>query len=253
MTSDVRLTSRSSFPPPGESLLSETANDLDEVVQRVSRCAPDRSVDEITAAAVRLLRPAGWASVTLLDRGHFRTLAPTGDLASRADDLQYAVGSGPCVDAALESAVYVAGDLAHDERWPEFGSRASAELGVHSMLAYRLSLPEGMGAMAGLNVYSRAREGFDDDTISRGLLLAAQTTLALSGQLALEEAENLRHALRSNREIGVAIGILMTRRLVTRDEAFEALRVASQNDNRKLVDVAAGVVESGELVPARRP
>ena len=166
MTSDVRLTSQSSFPPPGESLLSETANDLDEVVQRVSRCAPNRSVDEITAAAVRLLRPAGWASVTLLDRGHFQTLAPTGDLASRTDDLQYAIGSGPCVDAALEGAVYVTGDLARDERWPEFGSRAAAELGVHSMLAYRLSLPEEMGAIAGLNIYSRAREGFDDDADS---------------------------------------------------------------------------------------
>jgi hypothetical protein len=229
------------------------AAELDEVVHRVSRSDPDHTVDELTAAAVRLLRPAGWASVSLLDKGHFRTLAPTGDLAVRADRLQYEVGSGPCVDAALEDSVFVTEDLSRDERWPEFGARAVGELGVHGMLSYRLSLPEKLGAVAALNVYSLAREGFEDDTIWRGLLLASQASLALSAQLALEEADNLRVALGSNREIGVAIGILMNRHLLTREEAFDALRTASQDQNRKLVHIAAEVVDSGDLTSARGP
>ena len=41
------------------------------------------------------------------------------------------------------------------------------------------------------------------------------------------------------------IGVLMARHQLTRDQAFDVLRVASQRSNRKLVDVALEVADTG--------
>lgn len=62
---------------------------------------------------------------------------------------------------------------------------------------------------------------------------------------------NLRRALDHSRDIGAAVLVLMAMRKVTRDEAFDFLRRASQDQNRKLREVALDVVSTGEL-PCRR-
>jgi hypothetical protein len=68
---------------------------------------------------------------------------------------------------------------------------------------------------------------------------------------ALNEArrriENLETALQSNRRIGVAIGILMSRHGLSEDDAFALLAKASQVTNRKLRDIAEEVVYEGDL------
>ena len=68
---------------------------------------------------------------------------------------------------------------------------------------------------------------------------------------ALNEArrriENLETALQSNRRIGVAIGILMSRHGLSEDDAFALLAEASQLTNRKLRDIAEEVVYEGDL------
>jgi signal transduction histidine kinase/DNA-binding response OmpR family regulator len=75
--------------------------------------------------------------------------------------------------------------------------------------------------------------------------------LAQLRELALNEAENralnLRKALGSNRQIGVALGVLMAREMLTEEQAFERLRAVSQHENRKLRDVADDVVLTGAL------
>jgi AmiR/NasT family two-component response regulator len=53
--------------------------------------------------------------------------------------------------------------------------------------------------------------------------------------------------LETNRDIGVAIGILMASKLVTKQQAFDALRITSQHTHRKLHLVALDVIETGEL------
>jgi signal transduction histidine kinase/DNA-binding response OmpR family regulator len=72
---------------------------------------------------------------------------------------------------------------------------------------------------------------------------------------ALNEAENretnLRRALASNRQIGVALGVLMAREMLTEAQAFERLRAVSQHENRKLRDVADDVVLMGSLEPGK--
>ena len=78
-------------------------------------------------------------------------------------------------------------------------------------------------------------------------MLATHGALAVALSANQLQVENLRKALASNREIGVAMGVLMTRHQVTRDQAFGLLRMASQNTNRKLHEVALEVADTGGL------
>ncbi len=61
----------------------------------------------------------------------------------------------------------------------------------------------------------------------------------------------LMSALESRSEIGIAIGILMTRSGLGRDDAFDLLVRASQRENRKLRDIAAQIVARHDTPPRR--
>ena len=80
-------------------------------------------------------------------------------------------------------------------------------------------------------------------------LLAAQAASAATIAHARVTIEQLAYAKDSNRTIGVALGVLMARYKVTRNQAFDMLRTASQRNNRKLHDLAIDVVDTGELDP----
>lgn len=65
----------------------------------------------------------------------------------------------------------------------------------------------------------------------------------------LREAEaHLTTALEGDREISVAVGILMERRSLDRQQAFEVLRATARAQQRKLRDVAAEIVAAIETV-----
>ena len=64
---------------------------------------------------------------------------------------------------------------------------------------------------------------------------------------AQQTATQLQMALTTNRQIGVAVGVLMAREKVTSERAFDLLRVRSNNTNRKLRDVAEEVALTGQL------
>ncbi|HEX8092787.1 ANTAR domain-containing protein [Jatrophihabitans sp.] len=61
------------------------------------------------------------------------------------------------------------------------------------------------------------------------------------------QADHLRIALTTNRQIGTAIGILMASRKLTSDRAFDVLREASQHGHRKLRDIASEVIDTGTI------
>jgi hypothetical protein len=68
-----------------------------------------------------------------------------------------------------------------------------------------------------------------------------------------DKAAHLQVALVTNREIGQAIGILMSTYKLTSEQGFDLLRMTSQHTHRKLREVAAEVCETGmlELPPPR--
>lgn len=200
----------------------------------------------ITTAAVETVGGCHHAAISLLTQhGGLITVAATDDVPPRVDALQYQLGEGPCVDTIGDHEVYLVDDLATECRWPRFGPKAAADTGVASMLAFRLFVEQ--GSLGALNFYSRDRGAFDDDARHIGAILAAHAAIAMSAAQDRHNTENLERALQSNRTIGMALGIVMGRRHVTEDTAFDLLRRTSQHLNTKLRDLAERVVETGEL------
>jgi hypothetical protein len=162
------------------------------------------------------------------------------------DSIQYELRSGPCVDAILQQTVFRADDLRTDMRWPAFGRRAAEETGVLSMLSFRMYF-ETDDQLAGLNFYSLKPSGFDDEAETVGLLLSTHAAMAMTISHQAEQIGHLERALETNRDIGIAIGVLMGLHKVTKQQAFDLLKVASQHMHRKLAQIAFDVVETGTL------
>ena len=73
------------------------------------------------------------------------------------------------------------------------------------------------------------------------------TRLRATIEVERTRADNLEVALQSNRQIGIAIGIVMSQRQVGLDEAFDILVAVSQSANLKLRVVAEHVIYTGSL------
>jgi hypothetical protein len=80
-----------------------------------------------------------------------------------------------------------------------------------------------------------------------GQLLVERAASLVQRERLVRKTENLHRALASNREIGAAMGILMARHQLTSDQAFDLLRRSSQSAHRKVVAIAAEVIETGAL------
>jgi hypothetical protein len=206
----------------------------------------DEVLRAITSNGLRVVKGAEHAAITRGRPGNFTTVAETSDVPVKVDSIQYELGCGPCVDAIVDNATYVSGDLAGERRWRGFGQRAADEVGVLSMLSYRMFL-EDDDLIAGLNFYSSKPDAFDENAQTVGLLLATHGALALSALRHADTATHLARALASNREIGVAMGVLMSQHKISREQAFNLLRITSQHTHRKLFDIAADVADTGTL------
>jgi ANTAR domain/GAF domain len=225
--------------------LRRTAELLDQLARDTHDADAGVGLDLLVDRAAALLPTAGWASVTTLSRGKFRTVASNAPTAVEVDLMQYRHGSGPCVDAVLEDGIFVTPDVAAEPRWQPLGRRLSEQLGISSMLALRLHLVDDSDTIAGLNFSSGSRDAFSAADIEWARILATQCALLVSSWQAHAKAENLLAALESNRQIGTAVGILMARHNFTTQQGFDVLRHASQSSNRKLRDVAAEVILTG--------
>jgi hypothetical protein len=66
----------------------------------------------------------------------------------------------------------------------------------------------------------------------------------------VKERDNLNRAVAARHRVGLAQGILMTRRQLTADQAFALLKRHSQNTHVKLRTIAQTVIQTGDL-PSR--
>jgi GAF domain-containing protein len=193
--------------------------------------------------AARAVVGADVVSVTLRNGNGFTTPVETDPIASKADAVQYEHNEGPCVEATVEPGLgYAASsDLRVDARWTRFGP-AAADLGLNSVFATGMFPRDARPRMGALNYYSRTPGGLDGADKDIALVFATHAAVALQGAQAVEVAElrstQLAEAVRSRDVIGQAKGILMERRGLTADEAFDTLRRTSQDLNVKLRDLA---------------
>ncbi|WP_199432092.1 GAF and ANTAR domain-containing protein [Qaidamihabitans albus] len=201
-------------------------------------------LQRVVVAAKEIVPGADLASVTLRDSaGRYTTPVRTDPVAAELDELQYEADEGPCVNAARPASDGTARSdaLAEGTEWPRFGP-AAARRGVHAVLSTALLPVTDLPRAGALNIYSLRPHGLDDADRDVALLLASHAAIALNAAQAIGAAEvenvQLREALRSRDVIGQAKGILMQRRGVDADEAFDILRRSSQELNVKLADLA---------------
>lgn len=225
---------------------------VDQLLRDLSRVAlVDRTLEdvltEITAIARRGIPGADAVSTTLLRNDKAYTAAYDGEMALAADELQYERGYGPCMDAGRGGVVLRIDDMGTEERWPDYVARVRAETPVRSSLS--VPLPYQGATIGALNIYSSEIAAFaSPESLTAGLDAAEIIAVAVANadshwQLG-EQARNMRLAMDSRAVIEQAKGVLMAQRRVDAEQAFEILREASQRYNRKLRDIALGIVES---------
>jgi len=86
------------------------------------------------------------------------------------------------------------------------------------------------------------------------LVPAIEAALARSaeiGRLRLA-GEQLQTALNENREVSMAVGLIMERRRLDRQQAFEALRSSARSQRRKIGDIAEEMLSAAELLNSGR-
>ncbi len=200
---------------------------------------------EVTLLAARLVEPPASCGITTHYDGWPVTAATSDPRASLIDEEQYGAGDGPCLTAMRTGEVVQVPDLSREDRWPVFGEAARAH-GVRCILAMPLVVRgERRGA---LNIYGFERpDDFNDVEIERAKVFATQAATALALTLRhLEQdqhASQLEDALQSRSVIDQAIGVLMAQQKCNSETAFGLLRKHSQNNNKRLRDVARELIE----------
>jgi GAF domain-containing protein len=204
---------------------------------------------EVAGFAVRAIPGADGAGVTLLrvDRvdNMVEALAASAPFVAEIDDIQYVtLKEGPCITAALERRTVRSRSLGGEKMWPRFGPRVG-RLGIHSALSLPLLLPDQV--VGAINVYAHGKDVFDEHAAELGELFAKPAAVAVHNAQILSQAmtltAQLQTALSTRPVIDQAIGLLRGRTGRSAEDAFTQLRTISQNDHRKLADVAQQIVD----------
>jgi hypothetical protein len=205
---------------------------------------------QVTVLATRLTASTLASSVTVLSDGRPTTVAATSDLALDLDQVQYRLGTGPCLQAAETGDLVEVPDLRAERRWREFPEHAAGR-GCTGMVS--VPFPEAP-VSGGLNVYVQSAADWDEEArrlATRFLTRAAVPVVnRFLYESAVARARHLETAMASRAAIEQAKGILMERLKLSADQAFEALARSSMVANRKLREVAEHVVATGEFPPA---
>ena len=207
------------------------AGSLEEVLQR------------LVGISKGALVGADEVSTTLVRDDRAFTAAHTGQLALDADELQYARGYGPCIDAGVTGTVLLVEDTRTETRWPDYIAHVR-ERGVGSSLS--LPLPVQTQVVGALNCYSRSPRAFTPEMVQGGLELAGHLGVAIANAVshadALRMADDMRAAMASRAVIEQAKGVIMAQNRCDPERAFAILSRASQARNRKLRDIAQDLV-----------
>lgn len=201
----------------------------------------------VSLAAAHIPGTVG-ASVSVVRTGGYETTNASSAEVRDIDERQYETGQGPCVAAMRDGVRYNVALGAERRRWPAFCAVAEGK-GMASMLSTPLTVRD--RTLGALNLYSRTERGFGAAEVAQAQTFADHAAVVLANAMAYTTAEmanrQLQEALATRSVIGQAQGLIMGARACTPEEAFDALREASQRSHRKLRDIAQEVVDLRRL------
>ena len=217
------------------------AGDVAEAVRTaVTTPSPTEALDTVIDMAIEC-GPCDGASITMLGPHRVpETLAHSDDRILRADELQYQLGEGPCVDAVWANGIFVVPDVSNAGRWPRW-TASIADASISALLSVHLFTDNSLGS---LNLYSMRPRDFDDGDIEDARVIAAHASVVLAYT---RTQENLWRAIDTRLLIGQAQGMLMQKFGLTPAKSFAVLRRYSQSHNMKLTAVAEQLTRTGQL------
>ena len=124
-------------------------------------------------------------------------------------------------------------DLPEGVSWDQVGRRALLQMRIEGAPRQPVRLVWYATGPGTLSPYIDVAEAF-----------ARYASLALGAAM---ERDNLNRAVAARHRVGLAQGILMTRRQLTAGEAFALLKRESQNTHVKLRTIAQRVIQTGDL------
>jgi GAF domain-containing protein len=188
----------------------------------------------------------GAGLLLMSEDGVLRYVAASDEPGRMLEALQEQFGEGPCVDAFLEDGPVLADDMAADPRWPSVGPLAAGH-GVRAVLGVPIDLRE--GPVGTLNVYAARPHRWDQADVAAiqayTRVIASLLRAAVRAHVSGKAASQLQHALDSRSLIEQAKGVLMERRGLDQQAAFDLLRSRARSTRRRLDEVARQVVGGG--------
>lgn len=169
--------------------------------------------------------------------------AVTDQLASRADELQYELTEGPCVQAAFTDDTLISQDLHNDPRWPRWAPGA-ARLGIRAVISVHLYTAR--DAMGAINLYSRQPRTYTSRDLEMARFIGSTASFALGHH---RTTENLWAAIDARHRIGAAQGVLIGKYDITQEQAFDVLRRLSSRHEKKIADMATLIINARGLPP----
>ena len=202
------------------------------------------------------------AAISLLTASvHRETLAATDATAATLEDLQYTLGEGACIDAAVSGRPVLVSDVhdpARTARWPVFAAAVTEQTSARALFALPLQL--GTINLGVLDLY-RDTPGPLRDPALRDVVAATDTaTLLLLGRQlvggtdhhaeeqldrvgAAPDGELDRDGLAEGRaEVHQATGMIIAQLDIPAQDAFVRLRAYAFAHHRPLGEVARDVV-----------
>jgi hypothetical protein len=203
---------------------------------------PTRSLCSTSAAALHVAS----AGLTLMNGDHSSPVCASDTLAGALDELQFALGEGPCPDAYQSRAPVFAPDLedACAGRWPQFAPPA-VDSGARGVFAFPLN--SGVSCIGVLTLYQETAGDLTPDQAADGPLVAEAlvrsmlTIQSSSGpdQLASELIDVEAH----RSEVHQATGMVAVQLGITVSDAAVRLRAFAYASNRSVAAVARDIVE----------
>jgi transcriptional regulator with GAF, ATPase, and Fis domain len=176
--------------------------------------------------------------------GGFEVVDASDARARFAEFLQTHVRQGPCLDCIEHDTVVSSGDLASEQRWPQFASEATAA-GYRAIYAFPLRLID--HAIGGLNVFYAEPTTFSDLRLLRAQALADLAVLGLTQERDQRRVERLAErtltTLNDRAQLNQAVGIVAASLQLQPEAARFALSAFSARSGRPLLDIAKGLTD----------
>jgi GAF domain-containing protein len=223
---------------------------IDRLRDRESDSGLPSALEPVVASATSLFNVTG-SGIMFADEEHeLHYVAATDAHGRHLEKLQSHAGRGPCVDALMLDTVIRTRDVTTDDRWRVLHEDL-AKTPVRAVVGLPVHLAG--AAVGSLDAYHDQPHDWTEDEV-RGMAAYAglvENLLVTSLRAERQErlATQLQHALEHRVTIERAVGMVMARRNLEAVDAFNVIRTAARSSRRRVADVAAELLDGGDLPP----